>query len=204
MTAAGRRVGIGSRRRCYIPSVTKLERQRGDPARAGHADAWCGTGCRCTGLAVMRNGRRVAMGCDGPLIRWAVHLSSRARGHWLALTVPYSVSDKNWRGSEVILPRAGRANAWCGTGCPLHKSRRYCVTTACLNEPLLRWAVHISRVWLKGLLLRSGSTVSKATHTGAARDGYRLSPAVTRSVLDGGEHDAALRPDEIRGIRRGF
>jgi hypothetical protein len=177
MTAAGRRVGIGSRRQCYIPSVTKLERQRGDPARAGHADAWCGTGCRCTGLAVMRNGRRVAMGCDGPLIRWAVHISSRARGHWLALTVPYSVSDKNWRGSEVILPRAGRANAWCGTGCPLHKSRRYCVTTACLNEPLIRWAVHISRVWGKlKIRVKSGHKIS------AGRFGARLviSPIIPR------------------------
>jgi hypothetical protein len=81
--------------------------------------------------------------------------------------------------------------------------------------PLLRnggvpqWAVDTGwrphqPFWLKRLLLRSGLTGSKATHAGALRDGYRPSPAVTRSVLDGGEHDAGLRSDEIRGIRRGF
>src|SRR3954453_19772937 len=78
------------------------------------------------------------------------------------------------------------------------------------NGGVPQWAVDTAGrphqpVWLKRLLLRSGSTGSKATHAGAARDGHRPSPAVTRRVLDGGgEHDAALRPDEIRGIRRDF
>jgi hypothetical protein len=81
--------------------------------------------------------------------------------------------------------------------------------------PLLRnggvpqWAVETGwrphqPVWLKGLLLRSGLTVSKTTRAGAGRDGHRPSPAVTRSVLDGGQHDAGLRSGEIQWIRRGF
>src|SRR5690242_6328520 len=163
---------------------------------------------RMPGVAQGAAARALPLCVTGDVLRWAVDTAGRppqqsSTGALARADSAYSVSDKNWRSSEVILPRAGRANAWCGTGCrcpglAVTASRRRAsmgVDTA--GRPQQPF-------WLKRLLLRSGSTVSKATHAGAARDGHRPSPAVTRRVLDGGEHAAALRPDEIRGIRRDF
>ncbi|RDJ94274.1 hypothetical protein B4Q13_15675 [Lacticaseibacillus rhamnosus] len=60
-----------------------------------------------------------------------------------------------------------------------------------LEEPKVRAAVGDPR----GL---------SALDLGCGTGRHALWLAGCRSVRDGGEHDAALGPDEIRGIRRGF
>src|SRR5689334_24364995 len=58
----------------------------------------------------------------GGALRWVVDMAGRppqqsSAGALARADSAYSVSDKNWRSSKVILPRTGRADAWCGTGC---------------------------------------------------------------------------------------